>query len=125
MTKINKSAIHEGKEERYSLDTVFDGYAFPYPIHKAKSCHYEAKIYKVKDMILVDMAIDATLEVEDTGDCTPFDLALSFEENSNVIMEEEDGESEGYIFPGNSFDLDDLARLLIISRIPIVLHKEV
>ncbi len=124
MIKIVKSALKSGAPLRYDTDLTFEGYPFSYPLHGVKSSHLKARVYRVKEDIYVDLSFDGILLAEDTSDATPFLYHLSFVDKSIAIMEREDGEKEGYILPGNSFDLEELTLLLIHSHIPLILHKD-
>lgn len=123
MTKVLKSAVTSGFPKEYSFDTLFEGYRIRYPLRKARNCHLEAKVYREKEEILVDMKGEATFEAEDTSDASPFLYSLSFDEKGIAIMEKEDGEGDGFIFEGNSFDLEELALDLFECHIPLRLLK--
>lgn len=123
MTKVLKSAVTSGFPKVYSFDTLFEGYKIRYPLRKARSCHLEAKVYREKEEILVDMKGEATFEAEDTSDASPFLYSLSIDEKGIAIMEKEDGEGDGFIFEGNSFDLEELALDLFECHIPLRLLK--
>ena len=125
MMKVLKSAVSNGFPKEYSFDTVFEGYPIRYPLRKVRNCHLWAKVYREKEEILVDMRGEATFEAEDTSDASLFLYPLSFDEKGIAIMEKEDGESDGFIFEGNSFDLEELALDLFECHIPIRLLKNV
>ncbi len=124
MVKVVKSALAMGREDSYSFDTAFPNYSFHYPLRKVLQMHVEAKIYREKTGIYVDISLKGRLEVEDTSDASIFELPISFFEKALAIMDKEDGEGEGYIFEGNSFDLEELALLLIESHLPIRVTRE-
>lgn len=125
MVKVLKSALSSGHPSLYSFDTAFEKYPLHYPLRKVLSGHVDAKAYREKTGIYVDLSFQGKLEVEDTSDASLFELPISFDEKMVAIMDEEDGEGEGYIFEGNSFDIEELALLLIESHLPIRLTKEI
>lgn len=122
--KINKSAIRGGEGNLFEGEEISLKEPLPYPLHKISKIKYEARFYKVKERLLGDVKIKTNLEVEDTSDCTPFIYSLNIEEKGIEIMDKEDGESEGYIFPSSSFELDDLLFNIILSHLPIRLTKD-
>lgn len=124
MVKVLKSALSTGRDASYSFDTVFENYPLHYPLRKVLKAHVDAKAYREKTGIYVDLSLQGELQVEDTSDATLFELPISFEEKMIAIMDEEDGEAEGYIFEGNSFDLEELALLALESHLPIRVTRE-
>lgn len=124
MIKVIKSALSIGRDASYSFDTVFANYPLHYPLRKVLEAHVDAKVHREKTGIYVDLSLQGKLEVEDTSDATLFELPISFSEKMVAIMDEEDGEGEGYIFLGNSFDLEELALLTLESHLPIRVTRE-
>lgn len=126
MLKIAKSAVLQGRETPFEgKGLTFEGYPLHYPLRKVLSCDYEGALNRYEGKIYLSMRLSATLEVEDTSDATLFEYPLSFEERDIEIMETEDGEGEGYIFPGNTLDIDEVALTLIQSHLPIrLVHKK-
>ena len=108
MTKVNKSALSEGRFQEYEVSPVYDASLVTYPLKSIPSFHYDAKVTKRDDKAFVKMAIKGKLEVFDSRDNVPFIYPFSIEEET-LILDEEDGESIGFIVPGASFDLDALA----------------
>lgn len=124
MLKLVKSAVQEGRDTLFEgKDVSFEGYSLHYPLRKVLSCNYEGKLNRYNDKLYCSLRLECVLEVEDTSDCTLFEYPLSFEEKDLEVMEEEDGEGEGYIFPGNTVDMDLFALTLIQSHLPIRLRK--
>lgn len=118
MTKVAKSAITAGRSLDYAVDTSFHGYELSYPLLGIESCHYEASLTKVGGRNHADYVIDVTMRLEDSRDAVAF-LSDKHIEESADILDEEDDEGEGYIVPGNSVDLDEIALRIIVSSLPI------
>jgi uncharacterized metal-binding protein YceD (DUF177 family) len=122
MNKLSKASIVPGRSLSFTRDTRFEGYALPYPIRAVKACHYDCKVVKIGDYASADYQIKATLTVEDSRDATPFDKAVDFEEKTD-LLDEEDTAGEGFVVPGGTIDLDELALRLIVSSLPIRLIR--
>jgi hypothetical protein len=118
MNKLPKSSVVKGRSLVFQHDTVFKGYKLPYPILGVKSCHYEAKVSRVGDYAHAHFAIRALLTLEDSYDAKPFDEQEKFEEDCD-LLDEEDNSGEGYIIEGSVIDLDDVALRIIASSLPI------
>ena len=118
MTKVAKSAISAGHSLDYAVDTDFHGYELSYPILGVEGCHYEASLSKFGGRNHADYVIDVTLRLEDSRDAVPFISHRHIDESAD-LLDEEDEEGEGYIVPGNSVDLDDIALRIIVSSLPI------
>lgn len=123
MTKINKSALSAAYPKEYSVDVLVDPSTLTYPIKEVKSLHYEAKLSKWEDKPLVEIRLKGKLEVYDSRDNVPFIYPFSLHEET-LVLEEEDGESEGYIIEGSSFDLDALALEIVKTSLPIRLIRK-
>lgn len=123
MTKVNKSALSSGRKQVYENTPTYDPSSLGYPLKNVLSLSYEAEVTKREEHPLVWMRIKGRLEVYDSRDNVPFEYPFSIEEETE-ILDEEDGESVGYIVPGNSFDLDELALELVRSSLPIRLIRK-
>lgn len=123
MTKVNKSALSSGRKQVYENTPTYDPSSYGYPIKNVVSLSYLAETTKRDEHPLVWMRIKGRLEVYDSRDNAVFEYPFSIEEETE-ILEEEDGESVGYIVPGNSFDLDELALELVKSFLPIRLVRK-
>jgi len=123
MTKINKSALTSAYPKEYVVDATYDSLALGYPIKEVKSLHYEAKLSRYEDKPLVEIHIKGKLVVLDSRDNVPFVYPFNIHEET-LVLDDEDGESEGYIIPGSSFDLDMLALEIVKSSLPIRLVRK-
>lgn len=123
MTKVNKSALSEGRFQEYEASPVYDASLVSYPIKSVPSLHYDAKVTKRDDKAFVKMAIKGKLEVFDSRDNVPFIYPFSIKEET-LVLDEEDGESIGFIVPGASFDLDALALDIVKSSLPLRLVRK-
>lgn len=123
MTKVNKSALSSGRKQVYENTPTFNPSSYGYPIKNVISLSYEAEVTKREEHPLVWMKVKGRLEVYDSRDNVPFEYPFSIKEETE-ILDEEDGETEGYIVPGNSFDLDELALEIVKSSLPIRLVRK-
>lgn len=123
MTKVNKSALSSGRKQVYENTPTYDPSSLSYPLKNVLSLSYVAETTKREDHPLVWMRIKGRLEVYDSRDNVPFEYPFSIEEETE-ILDEEDGETVGYIVPGNSFDLDELALEIVKSSLPIRLVRK-
>ena len=122
MTKVNKSALSEGRYQEYEASPVFDAKVLSYPIKSIPSFHYVAKVTKRDEGAFVMMNAGGELEVFDSRDNVPFIYPFAVKEET-LVLDEEDGESIGYIVPGASFDLDALALDIVKSSLPLRLIR--
>lgn len=121
MEKVNKASLSSGVPLHIEEDNNLEGVKLPYPIRKVISCHIDANLTKKKDVPHIKISLEGLLEVEDTSDCTPFEYPFSIQEEVDVF-EDDDGDVEGYIEPGNSIDMDKFCLSLIVSSLPMQLH---
>ena len=122
MTKVNKSALSEGRFVEYQASPVFAESSISYPIKSIPSFKYVAKVTRREDKAFVKMNVSGTLEVYDSRDNVPFIYPFSVKEET-LVLDEEDGESIGFIVPGASFDLDALALDIVESSLPLRLIR--
>ena len=122
MTKVNKSALSEGRFVEYQVSPVFAESSISYPIKSIPSFKYVAKVTRREDKAFVKMNVSGTLEVYDSRDNVPFIYPFSVKEET-LVLDEEDGESIGFIVPGASFDLDALALDIVKSSLPLRLIR--
>ena len=123
MTKVNKSALSEGRYQEYEASPVFDASVISYPLKSIPLFHYEAKVTRREDKAFVSISAKGKLEVFDSRDNVPFIYPFSVKEEA-FVLDEEDGESIGYIIPGSSFDLDALALDIVKSSLPLRLIRK-
>ena len=124
MNKLAKNAIIKGRDLKFVSDTTFKDYPKRYPLHEVKECHYEAIAYRRDDYSAISFVIRGKLIVEDTRDGSLFCYPIKIKEEVEILSDEtEDG--EGYIIPGGTIDLDDLALRIIQSSLPLQLVKNV
>lgn len=123
MTKINKSALSEGRYQEYEASPVYDASVISYPIKSIPSFHYVAKVTRREEKAFVEISAKGKLEVYDSRDNVPFVYPFSVKEQT-FVLDEEDGESIGFIIPGASFDLDALALDIVKSSLPLRLIRK-
>lgn len=124
MITIKKATFYrEGVVRNYEGDTLFEGLEFRYPLRGIKSCHYEVEITSLSSEPNLVARLTGIMTLEDTLDGTIFDRPFSLEEEA-LIMEKEDDEGSGYIFPGPSFVLEEVLLAIISSSLPLRVRKE-
>lgn len=120
MNKIWKGNVPTAYPLKFERETDFTGYDVSYPIKKVLSSSYEGDIQKVGDALMLNVSYKAALSVYDSLDNVPFEYETKGAE-SLEIFEDEDGEKEGYVISGTSFDLDEVVLSLIVSSFPSAL----
>lgn len=119
--RIAKSHIFERAylldEELSFLDPSL--FADSYPLLGIDKCHVKGELSKEDKLIKADLSIAATITLEDSYTAKPFKKKISLEESFD-IMEDEDGEGEGFIVPGKAIELEVLVVDLIRFSLPMV-----
>ncbi|MCQ2772754.1 MAG: DUF177 domain-containing protein [Bacilli bacterium] len=118
MLKVAKASITRGRAAEYSSDEDLSSYKVSYPLAGVKACHYDASLQRVGEYIQCSFFINSTITLIDSRDGVHFDKKWRVEETFD-ILDDEDGEGEGYIVHGNSIDLDELVIRVITSSLPI------
>lgn len=95
-----------------------------YPLLEVKKATMNGYYYRDNDNYLrANVVLEAEVILSDAHTCLPFSRTLEIEEDFE-IMDKEDGEGEGYIFPSSSFDSKELCLCLIHTYIPFNARKE-
>lgn len=123
MYKVPKSSILKGRELVFENDTTFKDYQKRYPLNDVESCHYEVKANRHDGFIMLNFKIKGKLSVFDTRDNVIFLYPINIKEETE-ILDDEDGDREGYIVSGANLDLDDLTLLIIQSSLPLRLVRK-
>ncbi|MCI6215724.1 MAG: hypothetical protein MR659_01350 [Mollicutes bacterium] len=90
-----------------------------YPLLEVTSSNINGYFYRDEDNYLrANVIIKADVILSDSLTCEPFKKTLDIAEDFE-IMDKEDGEGEGYIFPSSSFELKDLCLCLIKTYVPL------
>lgn len=118
MNALPRSSIVKGRSLRFENATTFQGYPLRYPLHEVKSCSYSVTVSKIGDYVHASFLIKANLILIDAVDGALFEQPLELDEDCD-LLEEMDGEGEGYLVTGSVIDLDDLALRIIVSSFPI------
>lgn len=106
--KFNET-FHFGKEELKNH----------YPLLEVNNALMDGYFYRDnEDYLRCNAVIKANVTLADSLTGEPFEKDIDIEDDFE-IMDEEDGEGEGYIFPSNSFELSSLCLCLINSSIPL------
>lgn len=118
MLKVAKASIGRGRAAEYTSDEDISSYPVSYPLAGIKKCHYDASLQRVGEYIQCSLYINSLITLIDSRDGVHFDKKWRVEETFD-ILDDEDGEGEGYIVKGNSIDLDELVIRVIASSLPI------
>ena len=123
MKKIAKSAVTFGRSQTFSSDGPLKDDGIRYPLIAIPSCHYEGEMYRENDgRLWVKICGFAELNVYDTRTDIPFLRPTKFQETAE-ILDDEDGEGEGYIVVGPNVDLDELVVRILTSSLPAQLYQ--
>lgn len=123
MTKLSRSSITSGRVLPFDVEADLSTFPMTYPLLGIKRCHYSAKVSKVGDYAHASYHIEATLLLEDSRDNSPFTDNVNLDEDID-LLEEEDEVGEGYVVPGTSIDLDEIAYKIIVSSLPISVTRQ-
>lgn len=123
MYKVPKSSIIKGRELVFENETTFKGYQKRYPLNDVESCSYKVKANRHDGFIILNFLIKGKLSVFDTRDNEIFVYPINIKEETE-ILDDEDGDREGYIVSGANLDLDDLTLLIIQSSLPLRLVRK-
>ncbi len=119
MNKLAKSALAKGRRLSFSREGGDIGeYKTPYPIIEVKRLTYKGEAYRRDEYPHVEMDVEADVVLEDSYDGVRFLSTIAFFDEAD-ILEEEDEIGEGYILPGPTIDLDDLALRMLHSLLPM------
>ena len=93
-----------------------------YPLLGIGKTHFEGSVSKSKGCLHLSGKLVAPLTLSDshTLEAVPYDLDLDAE--CDILASEEE-EGEGYIFPENRIELDELAYCLILTYMPRTYSK--
>ncbi len=94
-----------------------------YPIRGMKSCHVEGEISKHEGLIEASLLIEGVAILEDSYTAELFDKKLKVE-GTYAILEDEDGEAEGFIVPGKVIELESLCLSILRFSLPIKVLKK-
>jgi|GEM_PF-946915 hypothetical protein len=125
MKNVAKSAVTSGRDYTFSSDGPLEGYETHYPLIAVKSCHYEGELIRENEdegQLWIRVKGKAELEVYDTRTGIPFLYPTKIQEKAQ-ILDDEDGEGEGYIVSGPNIDLDGLVLRILESSLPLQLLK--
>lgn len=94
-----------------------------YPIIDVRDCHIKGLLYRDEDdKLYADVDVWAKVRYKDGLTGEPFDHDFS-SMGLYEILEREDGEGEGFIFPGSELDTVELSRSIIKFEMDPYLSK--
>jgi len=122
---IHKNDLSSGREIPFDGATEsFLAKPLRYPLRKVLKAAYKGVAYRKGGMDFLDLTASFEFEAEDTSDAKPFVYPLEISEKALRILEKEDGESEGVIFPGKDIDIEEVLLSLAHLSLPIRLTKD-
>ena len=123
--KVHKSRITFEKDQSVeeNIELSAEQVATLYPIIEVRDCHLKGLIYRDDDdKLYADVDVWAKVTYKDGVTGEPFDYDFA-SMGLYEILEKEDGEGEGFIFPGSEFETDELTRSIIKFEMDPYLSK--
>lgn len=123
--KIYRNLVKEGHPLELEEDIAFskEDCQNDYPLLSVPSCHVKMVFENVDDFLTCDYFLAGEMELSDSRTAEPF--LESFEDDDLIdLLQSEEEDGEGYIFPGTFLESKDLAHKIIRSLVPISPHKE-
>lgn len=93
-------------------------FASSYPILGVKKLHLQAEFSRDNAAVHAVMKISGRIILEDSYTAKPFEKNVKVEEETD-ILEEENGEDDGFIIPGKFIDVEELSLAIIRFSLPI------
>ena len=93
-------------------------FASSYPILGVKKLHLQAEFSRDNAVVHAFMKISGRIILEDSYTAKPFEKNVKVEEETD-ILEEENGEDDGFIIPGKFIDVEELSLAIIRFSLPI------
>ncbi len=123
--RIHRNLVKEGKPLCWEEELAFskEDCAQDYPLLSVPKCRFRCKVENEGGYLTADYSICGEMELADSRNASPF--LEGFSDSACIdLLESEEEDGEGYIFPGTHFESRDLAHKIIHSLIPISPHKE-
>ncbi len=123
--KIYRNLVKEGHPLELEEDIVFsrEECQNDYPLLSIPSCHAKLLIENVDDFLTCDYSLVGEMELSDSRTAKPF--LLKFEDSDLIdLLQNEEEEGEGYIFPGTFIQSEELIHKIIRTLVPISPHQE-
>lgn len=93
-------------------------FASSYPILGVKKLHIQAEFSRDNAVVHAVMKLTGRIILEDSYTAKPFEKSVKVEEETD-ILEEENGEDDGFIIPGKYIDVEELSLAIIRFSLPI------
>lgn len=125
--KIFRSSVLPNRPLEVSEEfPTFGGESIPLglPLVKILSPKIKGELFKEEDVVAFDGKIEGVLVLRDARSDEIFEEPCVTDEIINVYDENQDSDELGYVFPGNSFELKDFVRSVLISQVPLKPLKE-
>ena len=94
------------------------------PLVKILSPKISGQFFKEEDLVAFDGKVEAILVLRDARTDENFEMPCLVDDVIYLYDENQDSDNYGYVFPGNSFELEDFVRSVLISEVPLKPLKE-
>ena len=123
--KIYRSSITPARplELEEEVDLSKKDFASAYPLLGIRDAYVEGLIERNDDFLTANIYVSAVLVLSDARTREPFEYPVEVDDVYDLLQSPEE-EGDGYIFPGNSFELEDLIFSILRSQVPIAPKKE-
>lgn len=123
--KIYRSAVTSARPLEVDEEVSFRDKDFSpfYPLLGIERCHLQGEITKEGKLLWMRAYVTADLKLVDARSNEAFYLPVTHEEYF-PLLEDEEGDIEGYVFPNNLIEASDIAFALLRTLVPIKPLKE-
>ena len=94
------------------------------PLIKILSPKITGEFFKDGDFLAFDGKVEGVLILRDARTDETFEEPCLVDEVITIYDENQDSDDFGYVFPGNSFELKDFVRSVLVSEVPLKPLKE-
>ena len=125
--KIFRSSILPNRPLEVSEQfPIFEGDSIPsgLPLIKILSPKITGEFFKDGDFLAFDGKVEGVLILRDARTDETFEEPCLVDEVITIYDENQDSDDFGYVFPGNSFELKDFVRSVLVSEVPLKPLKE-
>ena len=119
--KIYRSSITERRPLRIEENVSFaeERFSTTYPLLGIRDAMISGEFQKFEDVVVFSGTISGRLVLADARTNEPFELNVTVNGPIDLLEEEGEDEDEGYIFPGNGIETDDVVFSVLRSETPI------
>ena len=123
--KIYRSSITDARplELQEELDYSSRDFSSSYPLLGIKDAYVEGLIERNDEFLTANIYVSAILILADARTRESFEHPVEVDDIYDLLESPEE-EGEGYIFPGNYFELEELVYSILRSQVPLAPKKE-